>query len=56
MVGYFYYIILRLEVNYVSIQDGRASYLSDCTHEYAGMILDLPQLKNWPEDLRLWEE
>lgn len=47
---------VREIINHVFIRDGRISYLSDCTHEYAGKNLELPQLKDWPEDLRLWEE
>ena len=43
-------------VNHVFVRDGRISYLSDCTHEFAGSNQDLPQLKDWPKDLRLWEE
>ena len=43
-------------VNHVFIRDGWISYLSDCTHQYAGKGMELPRLEEWPEDLRLWEE
>lgn len=43
-------------VNHVFIRDGRISYLSDCSHEFAGRSMDLPRLEEWPEDLRFWEE
>ena len=43
-------------INHVFIRDGIISYLSDCTHEYAGQKMELPKLEDWPEDLRLWEE
>lgn len=40
--------------NHVFVRDGQISYLSDCTHEYAGKTIDLPQLKDWPDDFNLW--
>ena len=43
-------------VNHVFIREGQISYLSDCTHEYVEKTMQLPALKDWPEDLRLWEE
>lgn len=42
--------------NHVFIRDGRISYLSDCTHEYAGKSMELPKLKDWPDEVRLWDE
>lgn len=42
--------------NHVFIRGGRIQYLSDCTHEYAGITMDLPRLCDWLEDLRLWAE
>lgn len=29
------------------ITDGRVQFLSDCTHEFAGQTLDLPDLPGW---------
>ena len=43
-------------VNHVFIRDGLISYLSDCTHEFAGKGMALPTLEEWPEEFRLWDE
>lgn len=40
--------------NHVFIRDGVISYLSDCTHEYAGRSMELPRLCEWPEEFDLW--
>ena len=42
-------------VNHVFVREGKIQYLLDCTHEYAGKTMELPMLKDWPEDMRLWD-
>ena len=42
--------------NHVFIREGRIQYLGDCSHEYAGMTMDLPRLSEWPKDFILWDE
>lgn len=42
-------------VNHVFVRNGLIQYLGDCTHEYAGKTMELPMLKDWPEDMRLWD-
>lgn len=42
--------------NHVFVKKGMIQYLSDCTHEYAGKTIPLPKLRDWPEDMRLWDE
>lgn len=41
-------------VNHVFIRDGKIQYLRDCSHEYAGTTMELPQLCDWPEEDILW--
>ena len=41
--------------NHVYVKNGMIQYLWDCSHEYAGKILPMPQLCDWPEDMKLWE-
>ncbi len=45
----------RVIVNHVFVHCGHIRYLGDCTHEYAGKTMELPMLKDWPEDMRHWE-
>ena len=39
--------------NHVFVRDGRIQFLNDCSHKLACLTIDLPKLKDWPEDLRL---
>lgn len=41
-------------VNHVFVRDGKIQYLGDCSHEYAGKTMELPMLKDWQDDMRLW--
>ena len=43
----------RVIVNHVFVRAGKIQYLGDCSHEYKGMTMELPTLKDWPEDMRL---
>ena len=40
--------------NHVFVREGKIQYLGDCTHEYAGMTLELPKLCDWPDEFILW--
>lgn len=42
--------------NHVFVKDGWIRYLGDCTHEYAGQMVELPRLREWPEEMRLWDD
>lgn len=42
--------------NHVFVREGRIQFLTDCSHALAGKTVELPKLKDWPEDLRLWSE
>lgn len=42
--------------NHVFVRDGVIQYLSDCRHRYAGVNMELPRLRDWPEDMRLFGE
>lgn len=42
-------------VNHVFVRDGKIQYLGDCTHAYRNQTIDLPMLKDWPEEMRFWE-
>lgn len=42
--------------NHVFVRDGIIEYLADCRHELAGKKLELPQLKDWPEEWQLWKD
>ena len=35
--------------NHYFVRDGRAEYLGDCTHKYAGQTLDLPDIDDEPD-------
>ena len=42
--------------NHVFVRNGIIEYLSDCRHELAGRKIELPRLKDWPEELQLWRD
>ena len=42
--------------NHVFVRDGVVEYLHDCSHELAGKKLELPRLKDWPDELKLWND
>ena len=39
--------------NHVFVRGGMIQFLDDCSHQLAGQTINLPMLKDWPEDLRL---
>ena len=40
--------------NHVFVRNGAIEYLHDCRHELAGKRLELPRLKDWPEEMKYW--
>jgi len=38
------------QVCHSHITDGRMQFLDDCTHAYAGKVVDLPELEAWDSD------
>ena len=42
--------------NHVFVRKGIIEYLNDCRHALAGKKIELPRLKDWPEEWQLWKE
>lgn len=46
----------KVKRNHVFVRAGKIQYLPDCSHDLAGKTIELPRLKDWPGDLRLWSK